>query len=266
MHNTENKFLRWAELDRKRSQNTLKRYRAVLESVRKFGNPTTATQQQIEAWWESRYGASESTRNNELACLRSFYRYCTMFDVRADDPTRRLSLPKVPVRMPRMIGKSDFERLLGEHTKNEPDLRRAYALGGYAGLRVSEAAALDWKDIDLETRRLYVIGKGNKERAVPISSTLLDYLLPECEGNVVNAGGSASSGAVLQRRINRHMARHGINHTFHDFRKRGASVALSKGASIMAVKKMFGWASTQTVEHYAVVGDDELDRIAEMLT
>lgn len=266
MENIEKQFLRWAELDRKRSQNTLKRYRAVLESLRNFADPATATREQVEQWWESRYGASESTRNNELACLRSFYKYCTMFDVREDDPTRRLSLPKVPIRVPRMIGRSDFERLLGELTKDEPVLRKAYALGGYGGLRISEAAALDWQDIDIEARRIYVIGKGNKERAVPISSTLMDYLLPEGEGNVIQGGGSPPSAAVLQRKINRHMARHGINHTFHDFRKRGASIALSKGASIMAVKKMFGWESTQTVEHYAVVGDDELDRIAEMLT
>jgi site-specific recombinase XerD len=61
------------------------------------------------------------------------------------------------------------------------------------------------------------------------------------------------------------MARHGISHTFHDLRKRGASLALSKGANPAAVRTMFGWASMETVSHYAVVGDEELDRIAEML-
>src|SRR5690606_3952059 len=101
---------------------------------------------------------------------------------------------------------------------------------------------------------------------VPLSPVLLDYLLPDTGGNVVTGGRSAYTGAVLQRKVNRLMARHGIRHTFHDLRKRGASIALSKGANPAAVRTMFGWASMETVSHYAVVGDAELDRIADMLT
>jgi site-specific recombinase XerD len=94
---------------------------------------------------------------------------------------------------------------------------------------------------------------------------LLDYLLPDTGGNVITGGGTPYTGPALQRRLNRLMARHGIAHTFHDLRKRGASLALSKGANPAAVRTMFGWASMETVSHYAVVGDEELDRIAEML-
>lgn len=266
MKTAEENFLEWAELDRERSQHTLTRYRATLDSLRKFGDPSTATVAQVEEWWKSRYGVASGTRANELACLKSFYKYCTAFDVRPDDPTRRLFAPKVPVKVPRMIGRTDFENLLGKFTSEEPVLRRAYALGGYAGLRISEAACLDWRDIDLEARRMFVTGKGSKERPVPLSPVLLDYLLPNTGGNVIAAGGKPPGPAVLQRKINRHMARHGIEHTFHDLRKRGASIALSGGASPVAVRTMFGWASMETVAHYAVVGNDELDRIAEMLT
>lgn len=259
-------FLTWARDDRNRSPHTLTRYAAVLRDLTTFGDPFTIDEAGIEAWWASRYDSSPGTRANELACLRAFYRWATRFDHRRDDPTRRLDAPKVPNRVPRMIGRSDFERLLGEWTEDAPDLRRAYALGGYAGLRVSEVASLDWRDVDLEARRLFVRGKGMKERPVPVSSVLLDYLLPDTGGNVTRAGGEAYTAGALQRRINRHMARHGVRHTFHDLRKRGASIALSKGANPVAVRTMFGWASMETVSHYAVVGDDELDRIAEMLT
>ena len=150
-------------------------------------------------------------------------------------------------------------------TDGGPVHRRAFALGGYAGLRVSECASLDWSHVDQEARRLFVRGKGQKERPVPLSPTLLDYLLPATGGNVVKAGGKPYGADVLQRKINRLMSRHNIDHTFHDLRKRGASIALSKGASPAAVRTMFGWASMETVSHYAVVGDSELDRIAEML-
>ena len=259
-------FLAWAERDRGRSPHTLARYRATLASLAEVADPATATAEQVEAWWATRYDASPATRANELACLRSFYRWCTRFDHRADDPTRRLDPPKIPNRVPRMVGRSDLERLLGEATEDAPDLRRAIALGGYAGLRVSECASLDWHDVDQEARRMYVRGKGLKERPVPLSPVLLDYLLPETGGNVVTAGGKPYSAATLQRKVNRLFTRAGVDRTFHDLRKRGASLALSKGASPAAVRVMFGWSSMETVAHYAVVGDDELDRIAEMLT
>lgn len=259
-------FLAWAERDRGRAANTLLRYKAVLRDLSTYGDPLTITREDVETWWATRYDVSPSTRANELACLRSFYKWATKFDHRPEDPTRRLDPPKVPNRVPRMIGRADFERLLGEWTEDAPDLRRAYALGGFAGLRVSECASLDWRDVDVEARRLYVRGKGLKERPVPVSAVLLDYLLPDTGGNVVTGTPTATSAGALQRRINRHMARHGVNHTMHDLRKRGASIALSKGANPVAVKTMFGWSSMETVSHYAVVGDDELDRIAEMLT
>lgn len=262
------KFLSWAELDRSRSPATLKRYREVLDTVIPFssGDPVSADIMQIQEWWESRYHLSQATRANELSLLRSFYKWAVRFDWRIDDPTRRLDLPKVPNQLPRVVGRQELEMLLGEATADVPELRRAYALGAYGGLRVSEAAAADWSDIDLEQRRIFVRGKGSKERAVPINALLLDYLLPERTGNVLWAGErEAMSAGQLQRRINRHMKKWGVDRTFHDLRKRGASILLTKGANPVAVQKMFGWASLNTVMHYAQVGDSELDKIAALL-
>jgi site-specific recombinase XerD len=258
--------LAWARDDRNRPENTLARYRAVLRAVTVYGDPLTISMEQVEKWWASRYEAAPATRANELACLRSFFRWATKFDHRPDDPTRRLEAPKIPNKVPRMVGRSDLEMLLGEWTADAPELRRAIALGGYAGLRVSECATLDWANVNQEARRMYVRGKGEKERPVPLSPVLLDYLLPDTGGNVIMAGGKPYTAATLQRRVNRLFQRHDLDRTFHDLRKRGASLALSKGASPAAVRVMFGWESLETVMHYAVVGDDELDRIAEMLT
>jgi|SRR5699024_8073002 len=255
-------FLDWAERDRSKSQHTLTRYRAVLAQI---PNPLEASMDQVEEWWQSRYHLSPATRANELACLRSFYRWAARFDHRPDDPTRRLDPPAVRNALPRMVGRSDFERLLGELTEGRPHLRRTIALGGYAGLRIHEAARLDWSDIDEDSRIAYVRGKGQKERPVPLSPALLDYLLPDTGGNVVAAGGEPYSVDTLGRAANRLIKQAAPERSFHDLRKRAASIALSKGASPAAVRTFFGWSSMETVSHYAVVGDDELSKIAALI-
>jgi integrase len=173
---------------------------------------------------------------------------------------------RITLRQPRPAGKSDLDRLLSDLTENEPDLRRAIALGAYAGLRVSEAAALDWSTVDEEARLIYVTGKGSKERVVAISAVLWDWLLPElAAGNVVTAGGRAYAGDTLQRRINRLMKASGIGHTYHDLRKRGATLALSRTKNPVAVAQMFGWESLQTAQHYAQFDGDVLREIAEAM-
>lgn len=255
-------FIYWADRDRGRSPHTIARYRAVLGQLE---DPANATREEVEAWWATRYDAAPATRENELACLRTFYRWMTRFDHRSDDPTRRLDAPNVHNKVPRPIGESDLTRLLGPLTEDHPDLRRAIALGVYGGLRAAEAAGLDWQMIDQDSRRVYVRGKGSKERVMALSPILLDKILPDTGGNIVTAGGRPYSPATLQRKVNRLMERHGIGHTFHDLRKRGATLAMAKVQNPQAVAQAFGWSSIQTVSHYAVVGDETLDAIAQAM-
>src|SRR5690625_5145545 len=119
-------FLQWAERDRLRSPATIKRYQTVLAQI---PDPLNATVEDIEAWWSGRYDKSAATRQNELACLRTFYKWATRFDHRVDDHTRRLDAPKVDNAFPRPIGRSDRseERRVGKERggrgKRSRDLR-----------------------------------------------------------------------------------------------------------------------------------------------
>lgn len=257
-------FITWATHDRKRSPHTIRRYNAVLNQL---PNPAAATTDDIQAWWDSRLHLSAATRTNELACLRSFYKWATRFDHRTDDPTRRLDAPKVGERIPRAIGSADLTRLLTHATDERPDLRRAIALCAYGGLRVAEAASLDWADVQHAEppARIYVTGKGDKQRVVALSRVLLDLILPATGGNVTTAGRTPHKPGALGTAINRLMTAEGINHSSHDLRKRGATMALARGSNPEAVRKMFGWASMQTVTHYADIGSEELDKVAEAM-
>ncbi len=152
--------------------NTVLRRTATLRSI---GNAGEATRDEIEAWWATRRDHAAATRSNDLACLRSFYRWCDPLGAprrRPDEPDRRTQGREGPPLI-RPVEDRPADAARGTLP---PDLTRAVALGAYAGLRVSEVAALHWDDVDMEARRARVLhGKGGRSSGLlpsaPSSST-----------------------------------------------------------------------------------------------
>ena len=130
----------WADYLRRRNRSagTIRSYMSTMGT---FPDPLTCTREQAEAWWDALDGRSVASRRRMLSTVRSFYRWAQRFDVRGDDPTIRLDPPDLGRRLPRPIGRADLKRILDTA---DPEVRRAVALAAYAGLRVSEAASLDW--------------------------------------------------------------------------------------------------------------------------
>lgn len=243
---------------RGRSATTIRTYRSTMDS---FPEPLAATLADAEAWWSSLDDLAPRTRTRALSCVRSFYRWATRFDLRDDDPTRRLDPPSAGKRLPRPMGRAEMMRVMASAPE---DVRRAVALGGYAGLRVAEAAALDWSDVDVDARRIYVRGgKGDKDRAVGLSGLLLDELLPDTGGNVVRAGAKAYTADALQRRCNRYIRAAGVDATFHKLRSRYATVTLAATGNLLAVSRALGHSSPSVTAIYAATSDADLDLIAE---
>jgi integrase len=233
--------------------------KARLRTLRSVGCPGIASRELIEAWWSSRSELAPATRSNDLANLRTFYRWCSRWEHRGDDPTLRVDPPKVPNGLPRPISRADLHTLLD---KLPDDLRRAVCLGAYAGLRVSEAAALSWIDVDVETRRARILGKGQKSRLVAFSPVLIDQLLPDTGGNVVTAGAEPFSAARLQRRVNRAIAAACVDATFHQLRHRYGTIAYQATGDLLAVGRQMGHSSPVTTAVYAAASDEVADQIA----
>lgn len=248
-------FLVWCEEERV-PRNTTARRRATLKSI---GNAGAATREEVEAWWRSRAHLKEATRQNDLANLRTFYRWCQRWDHRADDPTVRIDAPKVPQGLPRPFSRDEVHRLLDALAE---DLRRAVALGAYGGLRVSEAASADWSQMDYENNRLRVRGKGRKERLIGVSPILLDAIRPDTGGNIVTAGGKPYGPDALQRRVNRAIRAAGVDGTFHQLRHRWVTVGLAATGDLLGVSRAAGHASVTTTTRYAATSDEVLDQIA----
>lgn len=252
-------YLDWCAHDLRESPHTIRRRRAVLRSI---GNPTAATREQTETWWRGRSERATASRINELAVLRHFYRWCMVWEHRGDDPTVRITPPRRPKGKPRPITEADLQRLL-VHLVDEPELHRAVLLGAYAGLRVSEAAALRWADVDVTARTLRILGKGNKVRFVRISAWLLEQLGQEHAGNVVTGRQRGWAGTTLGHKANAAITAAGIPATFHKLRHRYGSIGYQRTKDPKALADQMGHSSAATtMEFYAAAADDAADAIA----
>lgn len=261
-------WLAYLATERGRSANTIATYRRTLRTLPV--DPLTATREDVEAWWRARAvdvdgnPRPHSSRNNELSALRSFYKWADRFEHRLDDPTRRIDNLREQRRESRFIGAQDLARLL---RKLPPELRRAVALGAYGGLRVSEAASLGWNDVNLETHRMVVRGKGDKERPVACPVPLLDVLLPVIPGaNVVTGRPEAYSGHYLQGKVNEAMRRNGVTLTFHALRHRFGYMSATAGVAPTSIARAMGHANLATTMRYVASVDSDLDLIGEAVT
>ena len=244
--------------------NTVRRRRAVLRSV---GNAGVAAREDVEAWWATRRDLAATTRSNDLAVLRSFYRWCQIWEKRDDDPSIRLKAPRTSSGAPKPISRGDLQRIL-EQVDDKPQLRRAVLLGAWAGLRREEAARLDWRDVDADTRRAQVKGKGGKTRSVTFSARLLAELGDHLgSGNVVTGVERPWAPDTLGRKVNAAIAAAGVDGTFHKLRHRYGSVAYQRTKDPKALAEQMGHASVNTtMSFYAAAADDAGQAIADAVS
>lgn len=248
----------WLERQHDRSPRTIESRVRVLRAI---PGPGTITRPDLEAWWESRADLATGTRAVDLSHLRGFYKWCQAYDRRTDDPSARIRPPRVKNRIPKKASKAQMERLLASDLA--PGLRRAFLLGGYAGMRVAESAALDWADVDDDACTITVReGKGGRSRVIDVSPLLLDWLGERTGGNVVTGGGTPYSAAALQRRLNRAIKKAGVDITTHSLRHRWGMVAYQSSGDLLAVAEMMGHQSINTTRIYASASSDVKKKIA----
>lgn len=245
------------------NSNTLRaRARSLRSIARSAGPPGAVSREDLEDWWYERADeVADVTRANDLANLRAFYRWCQLFEHRVDDPSLRLERPKVQPGLPRGVSPSELQAILAHVAETEDQIsRRAIVLGAYAGLRISESAALPWSDVDRQHRRIRVVkSKGGKSRLVAVAPELLTMLGRTVRGGAVVTGGEPMTVDNLRHRVNRAIQAAGVEATSHQLRHYYGTQFYRATRDLVATGKQLGHASVSTTQVYAAAADEVAD-------
>jgi integrase/recombinase XerD len=286
----------WLAVERGLATNTLLAYRRDLRRYVAFlrahgvADPLTVDEPTVIAYVEylkaarddddrPRYAASSIARS--LVAVRSFHRFCVDEGLVGVDPSEEVGAPRVPQGIPKALTEPEVEALLAAVPGDDPRALRDRAILEtlYAtGVRISELVGLDRRDLDLDDGLVRVLGKGSKERVVPIGASArsavgayLDRGRPDLVGAgrraraagaamFLNARGgrltrqgcwkivrAAGERAGLGRRLSPHVLRHSC-----------ATHMLDRGADIRVVQELLGHASLSTTQVYTKVSPERL--------
>ncbi len=212
----------------------------------------------------------------EIAALRAFYRYAEEEKLLPRNIAENLSLPRRWKRLPKSLSDAEIAKLLTPEQPATPAslcdaaiLELAYA----SGLRRSELCALRLEQLHLDAGFINVIGKGNKERVVPVGTKAVDalnrYLVagrpklvkPRSPGNVfLTNRGTAFASITMWQRIRARVKRSGVarNVTPHMLRHSFATHLLEHGADLRVIQELLGHANISTTEIYTHVTGNRL--------
>ena len=261
----------------RRSPRTVDAYRRDLEACAAWldRHVGAATAEQIEAWLAAMRadGRAPATIAPRRPAGSADQRHQTLIGTRADNPAAGIAGPRRPRTVPRTLSPAEAERLVDAANGTTPRAMRDKALVELlygAGLRVSEALGLSRASVDLDARIVRVVGKGGKERLVPLGRPAKEavrrYLAlgrPHLDRRhrpdlFLNARGGALTRAgaflVLRRLAERAGLEPGRVHP-HLLRHSFATHLLEGGADLRSVQEMLGHADVATTERYTHVSD-----------
>jgi integrase/recombinase XerD len=254
------------------SKNTIASYRSDLEQY--FGflkqkDPLAADEEDLFRFLATRKGRASSAARR-VSTLKRFYQYCLRERRIEADPTLKLDPPKRAPRFPKTLSEPDVEALLAAPDTATPlGLRdRAMLEALYAtGLRVSELVALKTFEVNLEAGVVRVMGKGSKERLVPLGEEAVEWIsryLKERRGTgdalFLTGRGAGMTRQAFWHLIRRYGARAipGKKLSPHVLRHAFATHLINHGADLRVVQLLLGHADISTTQIYTHVARERL--------
>lgn len=280
-------FLNYLAVERGSSRHTLAAYRNDISALTEFlanqprapSSWSSVTEQDIRAYLEDldERGYAASTKSRKIASAKSFFKFMKNEQIIEDNPLAEVRQPRAGQSLPKALSPDDVDQLLeaasdvnsAEEARDAAMVELMYA----AGLRVSELVGLDLRDVDLDVGTVRTIGKGSKERIIPIYDAAIEsvseyvtysrpaQLRPTYARGPHNPGENAlflnrRGGRITRQafwlRLNRLAIRAGISSkiTPHMLRHSFATHLLHGGASLRHVQELLGHSSIATTQIY----------------
>lgn len=284
-------FKSYLQLEKSLSDNSVQAYTRDIELLTHFlteksihKNPAALQLKDLQQFlkWINELGMSAASQARIISGIKSFYKYCSLEDISATDPTVLLESPKLKRALPDTLSFEEIEKMIGEIDLSKPEGGRNKAIleTMYScGLRVSEVVNLKISQLYLDVGFIRVIGKGDKERLVPIGKSAIKYInlykknirvhIAPQKGKedilFLNYRGGSLSRVMIFYIIKDLALKAGIKKTVspHTFRHSFATHLVEGGADLRAVQEMLGHASITTTEIYTHLNREFLRKTLE---
>lgn len=281
------RFVEYLTVERGLSKNTLESYERDLHTFQAFLAESAqcavedVQQVHVVAYLSHLHdiGRANATISRNLASIRSFFNLLIAEGFIRHDPTAHVETPKIEKKLPRVLTPEEVERLLQAPIQRYPGGFRDYAMLEllYAtGIRVSELVSLNCGDIHLSSGFLRCIGKGDKERIIPVGEyalhamhTYLEVMRPRLvrqpnvEAMFLNHHGTRMSRQGFWKILKKYAQEAKIlkDITPHTLRHSFATHLLERGADLRAVQEMLGHADISTTQIYTHVTKGRLKEV-----
>jgi len=269
-------YLNYLQFERKVSKNTVASYRDNLQIFLNTVNKESIACQRedIELFLKNVKNRSAATRSHYLTVLRSYYQFLVNENVLMQNPCELIVMPSVPKSLPHYLTIEEVDRLLDIRLNTPYDYRNKAMLELlYAtGMRISELINLRIQDVDFQEDFVHVLGKGDKERIVPMNDTAKRYLwkyLTEYRPVLLKNRASEYlfinnlkrkisrqgffkilKALCIEKNISSDISPHVLRHSF-------ATHLLNNGADLRIVQELLGHQDISTTQIYTHISDEK---------
>ena len=285
------RFKAYLQLERSLSGNTIEAYLGDLDKFTSYlissenkKDPSEIQLTDLQGFikWIAELGMTASSQARIISALRTFYKYCLLENILTKDPTLLLEAPKLKRNLPDTLSFDEIEKIISEIDLSTPEGGRNKAIleTMYScGLRVSEVVNLQISNLYMDVGYIKVMGKGSKERLVPIGSVASKYITiyknqirvhitpQKGEEDILflNRRGKRLSRVMIFLIIKDLALKAGLkkNISPHTFRHSFATHLVEGGADLRAVQEMLGHESITTTEIYTHLDREFLRKTLE---
>lgn len=282
-----NDYLHFIRVERQLADNTLASYRRDLEAyasslkAQQVTSLHVITREHITKHLQQlRQTTSARTTSRHISSIRGFHQFLLRERITEQDPTYHIEMPKVTQTLPDVLSLEEIEKLLAAPNTVKPqgvrDVAMLELLYG-TGMRVSELIALNMEQIHASMGFVRIIGKGNKERIVPLGQTALkvyeQYInearpklsknYPATDALFINQRGKRLTRQGCWKLLKQHAQNAGLTKTMtpHVLRHSFATHLVENGADLRAVQEMLGHADIATTQIYTHVSKVRLSEV-----